>query len=462
MPPAGSGNFVGNGAGGMTGGAGLDGPGFGIWSCSPGGGAVGGLIGTTGTTGLRRRRRLFGRQIGLFGCLVFLESLGACLRFARLAGTHFAGLRFRLRVRTMVHKSAVHGICPVSSPQVDVRPAGSYVAAEAEALPFVASTVAAKKPNVHALARARDEFGLTEAAGYAPPDDARGADPEAGAAIREQAVLALGALGENAGSEAVVWALQDTSERVRAAAVQVLAGRRQSGQLAAALAWLEAGTESHRLAIDAILELQAVMNAGEPDVARTVTQALVRARGNQPLGDEVPELLRMLIAAETGSSAQADVVAELLSALADERDAVAVRAQHLLPYFAEESIEGLVAELRGSAAPRRAAEALGRTGDPRALEPLADTLQHPDPRVRAQCAVALGQLRHPAAVEALLMATHDADYDVRTSAGAALDQLGTVGIVAGVAALLRPLLADGEHAAESNGSPASVELDGIA
>jgi HEAT repeat protein len=297
--------------------------------------------------------------------------------------------------------------------------------------------VAAKKPNVPALARARDEFGLAEAAGYVPPDDSKGVSPESGATIREEAITALGALGATAGAEAVTWALQDPSERVRCAAVRVLASRGRGAELAAALTWLEPHAESHRLSVDAILETQVVSGSGQPGIARVVAGALVHATGTDPLNEEVPELLQMLIRAEHEPDVADGVIAELINALADDRDEVADRAQLLLEQLAPDSTDALIAALRRGVAPHRAAAVLGRLRELSALDALAEALEDPDARVRASSATALGELRHPDAVEPLLGASRDPDHSVRASAGSALDQLGSLGIITGVAAVLR-------------------------
>jgi HEAT repeat protein len=298
-------------------------------------------------------------------------------------------------------------------------------------------TMAAKKPNVPRLARERDEFGLTEAAGYVPPDDSRGLSSEAGAAIRAEAISALGTLGPSAGADAVTWALQDPSEVVRCAAVRVLASRGRSAELAAALNWLEPRSESHRLSVDAILDAQVVSGSAQPGIARVVAGALVHAAGSDPLTDEVPELLQMLIRAEDESDAAESVIAELIGALADDRYAVADRAELVLEQLAPDSTGALIAALRDGVAPQRAASVLGRIRDLSALEALAEALEDPDARVRAASATALGELRHPDAVEPLLAASRDLDHDVRAAAGSALDQLGSVGIITGVSAMLR-------------------------
>jgi len=49
----------------------------------------------------------------------------------------------------------------------------------------------------------------------------------------------------------------------------------------------------------------------------------------------------------------------------------------------------------------KAAESLGRMGDPGAVEPLIDTLWDDDPRVRLKAAWALGQIGDPRAINPL-------------------------------------------------------------
>jgi HEAT repeat protein len=71
-----------------------------------------------------------------------------------------------------------------------------------------------------------------------------------------------------------------------------------------------------------------------------------------------------------------------------------------------------------------AAEALGRCGDARAIEPLLAALEDPDPDVRSGSAKSLGLLHVVDAVEPLLKALADADHGVRASAARSLGSLG--------------------------------------
>jgi HEAT repeat protein len=292
------------------------------------------------------------------------------------------------------------------------------------------------KPNVPTLAQQEDVEGLVEAASFEnflPGRD--GGTVDLGAEVREEAILALGDLEPEACSETVAGALTDPSDRVRVAAVRVLYAHADPVPLADAIPWLptESG-DSRPLALEALALL------AKPECAPRLADALVHARGDDPVGDEETAVLATLLELEDSSEATTEVIEELLSALADERAVVADRAEDLLARLAPASIEGVVSELQAGVVPHRAASVLGRIADTRAMDPLMEALRHREPRVRAESAAALGKLRDPAAVEPLLRATRDPDPNVRAQAGGALDRIGTVAVVVGVSHLVRPMI----------------------
>ena len=314
-----------------------------------------------------------------------------------------------------------------------------------------------RKPDVAALAGQEDLEGLVSAAGYQDLlRDYEGRAVDRGKEIRAEAVIALGELGDEAGNGTVTGALRDPADEVRSAAVRVLCRRGEAAPLAQALGWLpaERGT-SRALALRALLELK------RPGTAQAVVRALVWAPGERPLSDLDAALVHTLVQSDTRADVANEVVQDLLAALADDREEVAERAEELLLRLEPASIQGVIAELQGGRSPERAAGVLGRIGDTRALEPLADALEHRDISVRVEAASALGDLRDPAAVEPLLRATRDHNLDVRAEAGAALDALGTAAVVVGMSAVVRPLIADAVVTAlQAQGAaapPASVE-----
>jgi HEAT repeat protein len=309
------------------------------------------------------------------------------------------------------------------------------------------------KPNVKALAKRGDEDGLVAAAGYQDLIPAAGDQIlDRGAEIRAEAILALGRLGPEAGTEAVHAALSDPADGVRVAAIQVLFARRDAMALANALAWLP-GHHGHSwsLAIKALAELR------PPGCASAVAAALVRAPGTAPVGENEAALLKLLLDTGNGAEAAEDVIEELLQALGDERDPVADRAEDLLAWLAPLGIDGVIAELEAGAAQHRAATVLAEVKDTRALKPLMDGLLQRDPRVRAECARALGELRDPAAVEALIHASRDPEHRVRAEAGCALDRLGMIALVVGVSTMIRPMILEAVSGADLR--PALGEAD---
>jgi HEAT repeat protein len=312
------------------------------------------------------------------------------------------------------------------------------------------------KPNVNALARRGDADALVAAAGFQDLVSAGGdGRVDRGASIRKEAILALGRLGPECGSVAVQAALFDPADEVRTAAIRVLFAREDAGALAASLAAFPPAEhgESRTLAIMALLDLC------QPECAAALAAALLHAPGDDPVAEDGAALLRLLVEADAGSDVVSEVVAVLLEALRDERDAVAARAEELLVLLAPFGTEVLISELNAGAVPHRAAAVLSEIKDTRALKPLMDGLLHRDPRVRAECAGALGELRDPAAVEPLFHATRDSDDRVRAHARFALDQLGMVALVVGASALVRPMILEAVPGLESGSARIEAQSD---
>jgi HEAT repeat protein len=297
-----------------------------------------------------------------------------------------------------------------------------------------------RKPNVKSLAKAGKVDGLVEATQYR--EILAGGDGvalDAGAPIREEAVLALGDASEDGDRDLIVGrltdALDDPVDRVRCAAVMTLYRLDEPGPLARAVARLPSGAEQARtMAVRALIALRA------PGSSATLAEALLHRDDEVALGEADSDIVVRLIDEEGSPDASQAVIHLAMTGLGHERSAVRFRAEELLERLAPASLDVLVAELAEGNASHRAAAVLGRMKDSRALEPLVAALEHPDPRVRSESCAALGELRDPAAAEPLLVATRDSDYEVRVRAGQALDQLGTAAIAVSVATLLRPLL----------------------
>lgn len=96
------------------------------------------------------------------------------------------------------------------------------------------------------------------------------------------------------------------------------------------------------------------------------------------------------------------------------------------------TVEELIALLGDTWTPERgwAAESLGRSGDPRALEPLARAVRASDWRMRWSAVAALGMLRAPGAVQPLIYALGDPHGWVRRTAARSLAGMGAMAVPA--------------------------------
>ena len=266
-----------------------------------------------------------------------------------------------------------------------------------------------------------------------------------GAAVRADAVRALGSLGQDAGSQAVSSALQDPVDDVRCAAVRVLHQRKATDSLVDALSWLPA-EEGRSLE----LARRALTSLGETVDSAVAVRALVHAQDERLLGGEDLALVDALL---DGAAAgrRTEVIDFLIGALADERGIVVDRAAELLVELAPQSTAGLVDELRSGRAPAAAAWILGKIADPRTVEALIEALAHDRANVRAESAAALAEIGDPLAVAPLVRATRDSDQVVRTQSRMALDEFGTTAVIVGVAELLRPVVLEAGRSTGSGG-----------
>lgn len=324
-----------------------------------------------------------------------------------------------------------------------------------------------RQPNVKSLVRDDDVDGLIAAAAYTEVvSSPEGARIDLGAAIREEAVLALRQVALERAGKTFAAALADSSDRVRCAGVAALYERGDADQLAEAVAGIPATAGRARaMAVRALFELHA------PGSSCRLADALVHRQDNLPLNEEDEALVPALLRIEERPEAPAEVVQVLISALVHTSEVVTERAEALLVRLSPASTDALLRELAEGPAAHRAAAVLGDLKDPRALQPLVAALSHPDPRVRSQSCFALGELRDPVAIEPLLQATRDPEHEVRVIASTALNGMGTVALAVSVAALLRPTLASAPardsalgrrstaKAAEGGASPAAIPAD---
>jgi HEAT repeat protein len=287
-----------------------------------------------------------------------------------------------------------------------------------------------RTPKVDALARDGDVAGLVEAAQLTDVQTGRdGKAVDAGAPVREAAILSLARLGHRDASPVVTEALSDSSDRVRCAAIRALCEWGEALPLAEAMAWLPAQGSSRTLATSAITRL------ADPKSAVALATSLIHSSAQDGLWEEEAEIVAALCST-TRSTTTLDRVLELLvAALGDEDEGVASRAEDFVLWFGADAAPAVAEVVSLGSAPHRCVWILGQIGGAEALEPLIEALERYDARGRAEACAALGELRDPIAVNALLYATHDSDHVVRVKAAAALDRIGTAALLIGLSTL---------------------------
>jgi HEAT repeat protein len=223
--------------------------------------------------------------------------------------------------------------------------------------------------------------------------------------VRRDIAIALGKLGDSRAVGALVDALRDDRSWVRRYAAEAL------------------GKIGDSRAVD---PLRATLSDSGADVRAAAAAALDQLSW-RPV-DAAAEAAYWVATKQWASCVENRAVAPLVGVLDDEEPAVRGGAVDALVDIGVPAVGPLVdtlqdphAALRGRSA---AAEALGRIGDARAVEPLLPLLEDPATSVRRAAAEALGRLGDLRAVDALIGALADGDEDARTAAGQALERLG--------------------------------------
>ena len=284
-----------------------------------------------------------------------------------------------------------------------------------------------KSGKVAELARRGDLPGLLEAVEHTDVQTTRnGKAVDAGAPVREAAILGLAEIGDRDSASVIVKALSDKSDRVRCAAIRTLCEWGEALPLAEAMAWLPAQGSSRALASAAIAKL------ADPKAADVLARSLIHGSAQEGLWEEEAEIVAGLCRASDEGDTRDAVLDTLLAALDDEDAAVAGRAEDFLLWLGEDAAHAVAEAVRNGTRSHRLVWVLGQIGGADALEPLMEALEHADSRARAEACVALGDLRDPIAINALLYATHDADHVVRVKAAAAIDSIGVVALLVGL------------------------------
>lgn len=222
--------------------------------------------------------------------------------------------------------------------------------------------------------------------------------------VRKSAAYVLGTICDLKASDALIARLADHDRDVRKAAAESLGMMRSK---------------------KAVPALVSVLGDSDSDVRKSATYALWNIgdeRAIQPLIGELNDPNR----------AVREAAAEALQALGwraqttEEKAllAVAVHDWDMASQLGKDAFDILVATLKDhdKEIQQGAIEALGKIGDPQALEPLFDMLKHWEPDVRRAALRALSIIHDPRAVDAILVLLDDKEGEVRKMAAKALGE----------------------------------------
>jgi len=256
-----------------------------------------------------------------------------------------------------------------------------------------------------------------------------------GAQGRTEALAALGELGDGQTFDAVAECLADPVPSVRHAAVRALseidAARALDELIQGVISWPEPPYgEARREAVRTLLLLE---DAGVPE---RFVQAAAASNGSTEL-DGITRSAVVHLASDPEHGGQPNEIVALMIDLLRRAEGNRRNLEVMLAWLGDHAVHELVDGLREPELRESAAIVLGALRESRAVPGLVDCLEDERADVRLASAHALSQIRDVRAVEGLMRAVLDPDFEVRRQAQEALDALGTIGMVAGVSAVLQ-------------------------
>jgi HEAT repeat protein len=290
-------------------------------------------------------------------------------------------------------------------------------------------------------ARRKGNVGrLVEALAY--QDVVRGDENGAvdlGAGVRVEAVSALGELGDERSAQAVIERLQDPVPRVRQAAVKAAAAidpaQARGPLVEGVLTWPDPPFgEARNEALHALVEMD------DPALPEQLVSALAVSNGSAIM-DQVTRSAVVSLAS-TSSNGSPEAIVDLLLDILRRDEGNPRHIEIMLAWLADHSTDDLIDALDDLALRESAATVLGALRESRAVPGLTRCLDDYRVEVRLAAARAMGEIRDVRSVEGLIRAVSDESYEVRRQAQEALDGLGTVGVVAGVSAVLNMIMQD--------------------
>lgn len=254
-----------------------------------------------------------------------------------------------------------------------------------------------------------------------------------GVSKRVSALKATAELGDGRAAEVVIRRLEDPDPRVRAEAVRTLraldASEARGALIQGLISWPDQPFGEAREEV-----LRTLQESNDPAVCEQVVEAIASTNGSAVL-DRTTRGAVVSLASESAGGAAPELVRHLIDRLRDA-DANRRNIEILLAWLGEFSIDELIDGLGDPELRESAATVLGALKEARAVPSLVACLEDDRAEVRLAAAGALAEIRDVRSVDGLIRSVSDPDYEVRRQAQRALDALGTVGIVAGVAAVL--------------------------
>lgn len=263
--------------------------------------------------------------------------------------------------------------------------------------------------------------------------------------VRLSAVLALGKLKDESSLYSLIDKLNDTDKKIRKAAIDVLAsfGKSATAPLINSLKYAQ-GKEFKKNIIKTLgkikdpASLYLVMQAlyDSFSVVRNAAIDAIVAMGDEKTVDKLIEILSVNRASidnlldEAQNHPFEHVRIRAIRALGELRDSRAVEVLKKIlkeeeNHIIVEEVENALAKIGLGAWRRRAAiTALGRLGNPKALEPLIERLKDYNRDVRIDAVKALGSLKDKRAVEPILECLSHEDYVLRKESAVVLGIIG--------------------------------------
>ncbi len=234
--------------------------------------------------------------------------------------------------------------------------------------------------------------------------------------VRRDAAEALGRLGNKRAVEPLITRLSDSNSNIRSNAAQALE------RLGATKEQIVAGYIEALDSSDLDVRRDAARILGELGNKRAVEPLINRlSDSNSNIRSNAAQALKKL------NAAKKQMVVGYVEALdSPDLDVRRDAAEALGRLGNKRAVEPLIKALGDPnfCVREHAAEALGRLGDKRAVEPLIKALGDPDSYVRRDATEALGRLGDKRAVEPLINRLSDSDSNIRSNAAQALGRLG--------------------------------------